>query len=160
MGVNCCSQGASSHRSSLSGRSGSSSHLTVSSPWCCLPGCCSTCGLGLTGAACGCPPSKLSKFGFGTLTQPGDRGVREVSEGRVHLECVACLPALTSKATGSDTLMDTPSLPQMLRSVLSTVCQGMAPKWGGGFSLSSPAMFLKATPNIPHEESKVLDLRT
>lgn len=84
--------------------------------------------------------------------------MREVSEGRVHLECVACLPALTSR---SDSLVDTPSLPQMLRSVLSTVCQGMAPKWGGGgFSLSSPAMFLKATPNIPHEESKVLDLRT
>ena len=113
----------------------------------------------LTGAACGCPPSKLSKFGFGTLAQPGDRGVREVSEGRVHLECVSCLPALTSKATVSEPLMDTPSLPQMLRSVLSTVCQGMAPKLGGGFSLSSPATFLKATPNIPQEENKVLALR-
>lgn len=86
--------------------------------------------------------------------------MREVSEGRVHLECVACLPALTSKATGSDPLMDTPSLSQLLRSILSTVCQGMAPKWGGGFSLSSPAVFHKAPSNIPHEESKVLDLRT
>ena len=124
MGVNCCSQGASSHRSSLSGRSGSSSHLTVSSPWCCLPGCCSTCGLGLTGAACGCPPSKLSKFGFGTLTQPGDRGVREVSEGRVHLECVACLPALTSKATGSDI-----SLPFILNSPVLTSSSSWAFLW-------------------------------
>lgn len=73
--------------------------------------------------------------------------MREVSKGRVHLECVASLPLWTSQVTGSDPspgIMDMPSLLQTLRSV-----------WNGSlgevFNLSSPAPFLKATPNIPCE---------
>lgn len=69
-------------------------------------------GPGSPGSSCWRPPSKPSKFG--SLTQPGGRGGREVSKGRVHLECVASLLLLTSQATGSDPspdIVDTPSLP-------------------------------------------------